>query len=216
MGNKVEERAQRARAINRGLKRLYPDAKCALDHENPLQLLIATILSAQCTDTRVNLVTPGLFRKYPSAQAFAKADLTELEKAIQSTGFFRNKAKSIRGSCQMIVQKHGGSVPDSMEELTELPGVARKTANVVLGNAFDTPGLVVDTHVGRLARRMGLTEHQDPVKVERDLCSLLPAKEWTDFSHRMIFHGRQVCSARKPSCEGCTLQKHCLRVGVSP
>jgi endonuclease-3 len=205
---------QRAKQIAAGLARLYPDAKCALDHENPLQLLIATILSAQCTDVRVNMVTPALFARYPDARAFANADVGELETAIQSTGFFRNKAKNIMACCKLIVEKHGGEVPGTMEELFVLPGIGRKTANVILGNAFDTPGITVDTHVQRLSRRMGLTKEEDPVKIERGLMELIPQKDWTMFSHRMIFHGRQVCYARKPRCEECTLNKVCPKIGV--
>src|SRR6516162_3032530 len=205
---------QRAKQIAAGLAKLYPNAKCALDHENPLQLLIATILSAQCTDVRVNMVTPALFARYPDAAAFANAVPEELEKMIQSTGFFRNKAKSIVACCKQIVENHGGQVPGTMEELNPLPGIGRKTANVILGNAFGVPGITVDTHVGRLSRRLGLTKEADADKVERDLMALLPDKEWTMFSHRMIFHGRQVCFARKPNCEGCTLNKVCPRVGV--
>jgi endonuclease III len=200
--------------ILRGLAKLYPDAHCALHHENPLQLLVATILSAQCTDVRVNLVTPALFARYPDAAAFAAADPGELETAIQSTGFFRNKARSIIGCCKKLVEEHGGEVPGTMEELVPLPGVGRKTANVVLGNAFNVPGITVDTHVTRLSRRLGLTEHTDPEKIERDLMELIPRKEWTMFSHRMIFHGRQVCFARKPNCEACVLAKVCPKIGV--
>jgi endonuclease-3 len=204
----------RARAILKGLAKLYPDAHCALTFNNPLQLLIATILSAQCTDVRVNLVTPALFEKYPDANAFANADIRELERLIQSTGFFRNKAKSIKTCCQMLVEQFDGAVPGTLEELVPLPGVGRKTANVVLGNAFDVPGITVDTHVGRLARRMGFTAHDDAVKVERDLMELIPQKDWTIFSHRMIFHGRQVCASRKPACEVCALAKDCPKIGV--
>ena len=205
---------QRARRLCRGLARLYPDAHCALDHQNPLQLLIATILSAQCTDVRVNLVTPALFARYPDAQAFADADLRELETAIQSTGFFRNKARNIQACCRILVDSFDGQVPATMEELVPLPGVGRKTANVILGNAFGVPGITVDTHVRRLAKRMGLTKHDDPVKIERDLMELVPAKDWTMFSHRMIFHGRRVCFARKPDCAGCLLAKDCPKIGV--
>src|SRR5260370_6702912 len=193
---------------------MYPDAHCALRHDNPLQLLIATILSAQCTDVRVNKVTPALFARYPDARAFADADQAELETLIRSTGFFRNKATNIRACCKTIVEKHGGQVPRTMEELVPLPGVGRKTANVILGNAFDVPGIPVDTHVGRLSRRMGLTKHADPVKVETDLMGLIPKDAWTMFGHRMIFHGRQVCHARKPKCEDCVLKKICPRIGV--
>jgi endonuclease-3 len=204
-----------ARRIVRQLAKLYPDARCALDYQHPLQLLIATILSAQCTDVRVNMVTPALFARYPDAAAFAKAKPAELERMIQSTGFFRNKAKSIIGCCQEIVEKYGGQVPATMEQLHALPGIGRKTANVILGNAFDVPGITVDTHVGRLSRRMGLTSAEDPEKVEQDLMALISRKEWTMFSHRMIFHGRQVCFARKPNCDGCALNKICPRVDVS-
>ena len=206
----------RTKRLCRGLARLYPDAHCALHFHNPLQLLIATILSAQCTDVRVNLVTPALFARYPDARAFAEADLGDLERAIQSTGFFRNKAKNIQACCQQLVERHDGAVPKTMEELIPLPGVGRKTANVILGNAFNVPGITVDTHVGRLSRRMGLTIHDDPEKVESDLMDLIPRKDWTIFSHRMIFHGRQVCAARKPQCAECTLSKDCPRVNVAP
>ncbi len=203
-----------ARRVLRALARLYPDAHCALDHQTPLQLLVATILSAQCTDARVNLVTPALFARYPDAKAFATAEPRELEKMIQSTGFFRNKARSIRECCRLLVERHDGRVPGTLEDLVQLQGVGRKTANVILGNAFGVPGITVDTHVGRLSRRLGLTREADPEKVERDLMALLPKKDWTLFSHRMIFHGRQVCHARKPNCDGCTLSKFCPKVGV--
>jgi len=205
---------RRAGAIVRTLARLYPDAHCALEHGDALQLLVATILSAQCTDVRVNMVTPALFARYRDAQAFADADPRELETAIQSTGFFRNKARNIIDCCKKIVSDHGGQVPGTMEELVVLPGVGRKTANVVLGNAFDVPGITVDTHVARLSWRLGLTRHTDPVKIEHDLMDLIPKKEWTMFSHHMIFHGRQVCFARKPNCAGCALAKICPKVGV--
>jgi endonuclease-3 len=204
----------RARAIARLLAEAYPDAHCALHHDDPLQLLIATILSAQCTDARVNMVTPALFKRYPDAAAFAGADLRELEELIRSTGFFRNKARNIIACCRQLVEQHGGEVPATMEELVPLPGVGRKTANVILGNAFDVPGIPVDTHVARLSGRMGLTQESDPVKIERDLMRLIPEKDWTMFGHRMIFHGRQVCHARKPLCEQCTLAALCPRVGV--
>jgi endonuclease-3 len=204
----------RARRIRRTLAMLYPEARCALHYESPLELLIATILSAQCTDARVNQVTPALFARYRTATDYAGADLTELEKAIQSTGFYHNKAKNIIACCQRIVSEHGGEVPNRLEDLVRLPGVGRKTANVVLGNAFGIPGITVDTHVGRLSRRMGLTMHDDPEKVERDLMALVPRKEWTEFSHRMILHGRQVCAARKPNCAGCALAPWCPKVGI--
>jgi endonuclease-3 len=205
---------KRARQIDQGLAELYPDAHCALHHKNPLQLLVATVLSAQCTDARVNMVTPALFERYRVAQAFADADISELERMIQSTGFFRNKAKNIQACCKVLVEKHDGKVPQTMEELVPLPGVGRKTANVILGNAFGVPGIPVDTHVGRLSLRMGLTRHDDPVKVEHDLMALIPKEDWTDFGHRMIFHGRQVCQSRKPKCEECTLSKICPKIGV--
>jgi len=205
---------QRMRRIVRALAEAYPEAHCALHYTDPLQLLIAAILSAQCTDKRVNLVTPALFQRYPDAQAFAAADPHELEQMIHSTGFFRNKARNIIGLCRQLVEKHGGQVPATMEELVPLPGVGRKTANVILGNAFGVPGITVDTHVGRLSRRLGLTEQTDPVKVERDLMTLLPSREWTMFSHRLIFHGRQVCHARKPLCSECVLKKLCPQIGV--
>src|SRR5882724_5279399 len=206
---------RRARAIDRKLAALYPDAKCALDHANPLQLLVATILSAQCTDVRVNLVTPALFARFPDARAFAESEPAELEQAIRSTGFFRNKARNIRACCQAIVSKHGGKVPGTLEELVELNGIGRKTANVVLGNAFEVPGITVDTHVGRLSRRLGLSKHTEPVKVEHDLMALIPRRDWTVFSHRLILHGRQVCFARKPNCAGCVLQRICGKIGVA-
>ena len=193
---------------------MYPDAHCALRHDNPLQLLIATILSAQCTDARVNLVTPALFARYPDAGAFATADPREVEALIQSTGFFRNKTRNIIACCKVLVDEYAGKVPKTLEQLVPLPGIGRKTANVVLGDAFGVPGITVDTHVGRVSRRLGLTENQDPVKVERDLMALIPKKDWTIFSHRMIFHGRQVCFARKPNCEGCLLAKDCPKIGV--
>jgi endonuclease III len=204
----------RTTRIVRLLAQAYPDAHCALHHETPLQLLIATILSAQCTDVRVNMVTPALFARYPGSAAFAAAEPSELEEMIRSTGFFRNKARSIIACCRQLVEKHDGRVPATMEELVPLPGIGRKTANVILGNAFGVPGIPVDTHVTRLSLRMGLTEATDPVKIEQDLARLVPKREWTMFGHRMIFHGRQVCFARKPLCEQCTLAGVCPKVGV--
>ena len=204
-----------ATKILRELARLYPDAHCALHHETPLQLLVATILSAQCTDARVNLVTPALFARYPDAAAFAAAAATELESLIHSTGFFRNKASNIRACCQQIVERNGGEVPGTMEELVQLMGIGRKTANVILGNSFDVPGIPVDTHVTRLSQRMGMTVHTDAVKIEHDLMALVPRKQWTAFGHRMIFHGRQVCDARKPLCETCTVAPLCPKIGVA-
>jgi endonuclease III len=204
----------RARRLIRELARLYPDAHCALTYANPLQLLVATILSAQCTDVRVNMITPALFARYPDALAFAMADRVELQKHIHSTGFFRNKARNIQECCRMLLEKHDGEVPATMAELVQLRGVARKSANVILGNAFNTPGIPVDTHVGRLSRRLGLSVFTNPVKVERDLMNLIPEKDWTMFAHRLIFHGRQVCHSRKPLCEDCTLASFCPKIGV--
>jgi endonuclease-3 len=202
--------------VLRRLKAAYPDVHCALAFKNPLELLVATILSAQCTDTRVNIVTKDLFRKYTSAAAFAAAPLHDLERAIQSTGFFRMKAKSIKSACADLVEKYGGQVPRDLESLVKLRGVGRKTANVVLGTAYGIPsGLVVDTHVTRLSRRLGLTRNTDAVKIERDLMALVPKREWIDFSHRLIAHGRQVCLARKPRCEICPLAKVCPKIGVA-
>jgi len=192
------------------LKRAYPDAHCELDHETPLQLLMATILSAQCTDKRVNMVTPSLFKRFPTAQALADARQEELEEMIKSTGFFRNKAKSLIGLGKALVERHGGAVPDSMETLVRLPGVGRKTANVILGNAFSkNEGVVVDTHVGRLSLRLGLTRETDPVKVERELMPLVPREDWTMLAHVLVFHGRRICYARTPKCEVCVLSEIC-------
>jgi len=197
------------------LARAYPDAHTALHHENPLQLLVATILSAQCTDERVNLVTPALFARFPDAAALAGADRAELEGLIRSTGFYRNKAKAIQSCCADLVAHHGGQVPQTLEALTALKGVGRKTANVVLGNAFGIPGLVVDTHVQRLALRLGLTRETDPVKIEFALMPIVPRETWSRFSHWLILHGRSVCAARKPRCSACTLAPHCPRIGVT-
>ena len=192
------------------LRAAYPEAECALEHEGPFQLLAATILSAQCTDARVNLVTPELFRRWPTPAALADAPQAEVEGVVRSTGFFRNKAKSLRGMAAALRDRHGGEVPRTMEALTALPGAARKTANVVLGTAFGiAEGVVVDTHVGRIARRLGLTRHDDPVKAERDLMDALPREEWTMFSHRLIHHGRRVCTARAPRCGQCPVAALC-------
>ena len=207
---------ERVESINRSLKTLYPDAACALHFENPLQLMVATILSAQCTDVRVNLVTPALFARYKTAADLAASKPEELEEYIRSTGFFRNKAKNIRAACQAIVEQHGGQVPGTLEELVTLPGVGRKTANVILGNAFETPGITVDTHVGRLSRRLGLTKLHDPVKVEFELMEIVPQSEWTKFSHLLILHGRNTCFARKPLCDSCVLASVCPKIGVKP
>lgn len=201
---------QRAPLIVAALKRLYPDAKCALNFSSALELLVATILAAQCTDERVNQVTATLFRKYPTAAAYATADLGELEQDVKSTGFYRNKAKNIQAMSRILVEKYGGEPPRTMAELVTLPGVARKTANVVLGNAYHiTDGIVVDTHVLRLSARLGLTTSDDPVKVEQDLMRLIPREDWVLFSHLIQAHGRQVCQARKPLCERCGLLELC-------
>jgi endonuclease-3 len=209
-------RTERAKQIIAGLQRAYPGARCELVFSNPAELLIATILSAQCTDKRVNLVTASLFQQYRCPADFANADLARLEREIQSTGFFRNKARNIKACCQAIVEKHGGQIPRTMEELVELGGVGRKTANVVLGNAFGiNSGVVVDTHVARLSRRLGLTEAGDPVKIELDLIQLVPRDQWTLFSHWLIWHGRRRCFARKPDCPSCEIRSLCPRIGLS-
>lgn len=219
--SKVTKREQRARdetarmgEILRILKRTYPDAECSLVHANAFQLLIATILSAQCTDERVNIVTPPLFAKYPSAEAMARAPLAGLEKLIRTCGFFRAKAKSIQATSRALVAEHGGEVPRSLDALVKLRGVGRKTANVILGNAFGVPGLVVDTHVGRISRRMGFTRELDPVKVEREMMDYVPEVDWTLFSHLLISHGRAVCTARKALCEECPIASFCPKRGV--
>lgn len=200
----------------RALRKYYPGAECALHHANPFQLLVATVLSAQCTDKRVNEVTPALFARFPTPAALAAGDRDEVERLIQSTGFFRSKAQSLQGLSHVIADEFGGQVPAAMEDLVRLPGVGRKTANVVLGTAFGLPaGVVVDTHVQRVSRRLGLTQQTAPVKIEADLMKLLPRKEWIDYSHRVILHGRQVCKARRPLCESCPLAKLCPRIGVS-
>lgn len=207
-------RGERAVEILRILRRAYPDAHCELAHRNPFELLVATILSAQCTDIRVNKVTPALFKKYPDAQSMAGAKQENLEELIRSTGFYRNKAKNIRAASAALVQKHGGGVPRDLESLTVLPGVGRKTANVVLGNAYGIEsGVVVDTHVGRLSQRLGLTKHRDPVKIERDLAKVVPRNFWTLWSHLLIWHGRRRCFARKPDCARCELSSICPTAG---
>lgn len=203
------------RRLLKKLQEAYPDAKCALNFESPLQLLIGTILAAQCTDARVNQITPGLFAKYPNAASFAKVSPGELEKDIHSTGFFRNKAKNIVACCQRIVSEYGGEVPNTMEDLLTLAGIGRKSANVILSESFGIPGITVDTHLGRLSRRIGLTVNTHPEKVERDLMVLLPRKHWIAFNHRIIIHGRRVCHSRKPDCDGCFLKRMCPKMGVS-
>jgi endonuclease III len=211
---KRSAKQQRALEILVRLKRLYPDAVCSLDYETPVQLLVATILSAQCTDQRVNMVTPELFRQFPDAAALAGADLSELEALVRSTGFYRNKAKNIQAACQRIVTEYGGQVPKVMEDLLSLAGVARKTANVVLAHGFGiNMGVTVDTHVKRLSYRLGLTTHTDPIKVERDLIRLLPQPDWENWSIRLIYHGRAVCNARKPECDRCELADLCPSAG---
>ncbi len=212
-----QQTAARALRVYAKLLAAYPDAVCALHHENAWQLLTATILSAQCTDVRVNMTTPALFKKYPTPKAMAAAKLAELEKVIHSTGFYRNKAKSLIASSRDIVERYGGNVPDTMDDLLTLHGVARKTANVVLGNAFNkNEGVVVDTHVGRLAVRMGFTKHADPKKVELDLIKLFPREDWTMLAHLLISHGRAICAARKPNCAGCPVRDECPKIGVIP
>lgn len=207
---KPSKKEERAQDIVHRLKRTYPRAKCSLDFTTPFDLLIATMLSAQSTDARVNIVTKSLFRKYPSPHEFANAGQVEMERDVRQTGFYRNKAKAVIAASKAIVEKHGGEVPRTMDELTALPGVGRKTANVVLSNAFRKPeGIVVDTHVSRVSVRLGLTAQSDPEKIEQDLMKLIPEKEWTSFSHRVIAHGRAVCVARKPRCGDCQLNEFC-------
>lgn len=196
------------------LSTTYPNVRCELNFRTPLQLLVATVLSAQCTDKRVNMVTPDLFKKYEKAEDFAGANLRELQNLIKSTGFYRAKAKNIKGLAIAIVRDHGGKVPQTLDELVKLPGVGRKTANVVLGHAFNTPGITVDTHFGRLSRRFKWTDETDPVKVEFAIMELIPQKEWTNLSQRMIWHGRRRCFARKPACGACSLAKFCPSFGI--
>jgi len=217
----LDELKARTRTIIRRLKRAYPGAKCSLNHTNPFELLVATILSAQCTDERVNIVTADLFRKYRRPEDYLNVSPRELEKDIQSTGFFRNKTKSIQGASKMLTEQYGGQVPQTMEELLELPGVARKTANVVLGNAFDIhAGVVVDTHVTRLSHRLALTQQKTAEKIEQDLIPIVPKKDWVIFPHLFIAHGRAICKARSPLCEECPVEKFCpssyLKTGVMP
>ena len=216
MRETIDEKKKRAGRIITQLRKTYLDAECALKHENAFQLTVATILSAQCTDERVNIVTPGLFERYPGPSELADAELGDIESIIQSTGFFRSKAKSLKGMATAVRDIHHGEIPQSLEELTKLPGVGRKTANVVLGTAFGIPsGVVVDTHVRRITNLLGLTKHQDPEKIEKDLQKLIPNKEWINFSHRLIHHGRRICIARRPKCHECPLLPNCPRVGLS-
>jgi endonuclease-3 len=200
---------ERAAAINAQLAQTYPNAKCSLNFRNPFELLSATILSAQCTDERVNMVTPALFKRFPNAKAMAAGDPAEIEELIRTTGFFRNKTKSLKGMAEALTRDHAGKVPNTMEELRPLPGVGRKTANVVLGNCFNTPGITVDTHMSRVTQRLGLTRNADPEKIERDLMEVIPQADWTHFSHRIIDHGRAICQARRPLCEQCPLTRWC-------
>ncbi len=215
MKENLEAKKKRALEITKRLKRALPDAKIALHFKNPLELLVATILSAQCTDKRVNMVTPAVFKKYKTAKDYANADLKTFEQEIRSTGFYRAKAKSITNAAKELVKRFGGKVPGRMEDLVTLPGVGRKTANVILGNVFDVPGLVVDTHMKRIANRLGLTTQQDPVKIEFDLMKIIPEKDWTQFSHLIIHHGRKTCFARKPKCGECTINSLCPSREVS-
>ncbi len=210
MAQRRPSKAQRAREILARLQERYPEATCSLDYTTILQLLVATILSAQCTDQRVNQVTPALFQRYADAQALAEADLLDLQALVKSTGFYRNKAKNIQAACRKIVQEFGGEVPQTMDELLTLPGVARKTANVVLAHGYGiNAGVTVDTHVKRLSQRLGLTKHQDPAKIEQDLMKLLPQPDWENWSIRLIYHGRAVCMARRPNCQACLLADLC-------
>jgi endonuclease-3 len=208
-GETAAELRKRARRIVKGLRRLYPDADCALHHSSPLELLVATILSAQCTDERVNKVTPSLFEQFPAAADYAAADMAELEEAIRSTGFYRNKAKSLQALGRALVERHDGEVPDRMEDLVKLAGVGRKTANVLLGTWHGKPAITVDTHVSRLSGRLGFTGQKDAVKIEYELMEILPEKDWTFSSHALIWHGRRVCKARKPDCDHCALRPDC-------
>lgn len=208
------ETRKSARAVYRILSKTYPEIRCELDFKNPLELIVATVLSAQCTDKRVNTITPALFKKYKTAKAYAGADIHQLEELVFQTGFYRAKARHIKGIGIKLLEEFNGEVPSTLEELITLPGVGRKTANVVLGHAFDIPGITVDTHFGRLSRRFGWTKEMDPVKVERIVGELIPQKEWTNLSQRMIWHGRRVCHSRKPACGACPLTKLCPSVGI--
>lgn len=209
-----EQKKKRTVEIIKLLSKRYPDAHCALNHANAFQLLVATILSAQCTDERVNKVTPTLFNELPEPKDFVKAPIEKIEELIRSTGFYKNKGKNIKGASEKILREFNGEVPKTMDELTSLPGVGRKTANVVLGNAYGIPGLVVDTHVTRLSNRLGLVKTEDAVKIEMELMELVPKKLWTQFAHILIFHGRQTCIARKPQCSECVVNKLCPKIGV--
>jgi len=207
---------ERVRAIVEILDHTYPDAACSLDFGNPLELLVATVLSAQCTDERVNLVTPELFRRYPTAKAYADAPLEQLETDVKSTGFYRNKARNIKEACRVLAEEHGGEIPPNLDILVKLPGIGRKTANVILGNAFGVPGIVVDTHVGRVSERLGLTSEKDPEKIERDLMGIIPREKWIKFCHQLIRLGREICQARKPKTGVCPLRPHCDYAAAHP
>ena len=210
----MPEKKVRAKVIYRQLSKSYPNVRCELDYKNAFQLLVATVLSAQCTDKRVNQTTPALFKKYPNPKKMAKADLRDIQNLVKSTGFFRAKAKNIKGLSKKLINEFDGKVPDNLDDLITLPGVGRKTANVVLGHAFGIPGITVDTHFGRLSRRFGWTKLTDPVKVEFEVAKLIPEKEWTNLSQRMIWHGRRVCHSRKPACGACALAKLCPSFGI--
>jgi endonuclease-3 len=214
MRESLPEKKVRAKVIYRQLSKNYPNVRCELDYKNAFQLLVATVLSAQCTDKRVNQTTPALFKKYPNPQKMAKADLRDIQKLVKSTGFFRAKARNIKGLSNKIMEEFDGKVPSNLEELITLPGVGRKTANVVLGHAFGIPGITVDTHFGRLSRRFGWSKQNNPVKVEFEVGELIPEKEWTNLSQRMIWHGRRVCHSRKPACGACALAKLCPSYGI--
>ena len=208
----VEKLKTRAKKIIKILRATYPDSKCALHHDNPFQLAVATILSAQCTDKRVNMVTPMLFKKYSTPKDFAEAPIQDIEKIIHSTGFYKNKAKSIQGLARQLLLKHGGIIPQTLDELIHLPGIGRKTANVILGVAFEVPGFVVDTHVKRLTNRMGFTKQQDPTKIEFEMMKIIPKKDWSAFGLLLIDHGRAICDARKPKCEVCPVNTLCPKI----
>jgi endonuclease-3 len=214
MRESLPEKKVRAKVIYRQLSKNYPNVRCELDYKNAFQLLVATVLSAQCTDKRVNQTTPALFKKYPNPQKMAKADLRDIQNLVKSTGFFRAKAKNIKGLSNKIMEEFDGKVPSNLEDLITLPGVGRKTANVVLGHAFGIPGITVDTHFGRLSRRFGWSKQNNPVKVEFEVGELIPQREWTNLSQRMIWHGRRVCHSRKPACGACALAKLCPSYGI--
>ena len=214
MRESIKKKSERAEKIFEVFGKVYDDADCTLEYKTALELLIATQLAAQCTDARVNMVTPALFAKYPDVYAFANADELELREDIRSTGFFRNKAKNIIGCCRMLIDDFGGKVPNNMDDLLKLPGVGRKTANLVLGDFFGIPGVVVDTHATRLSNRMGLTNQKDPYKIELDLQKLLPPKDWADFCHCLVYHGRAYCTARAPKCDNCPIEHLCPKIGV--